>query len=31
MIYELRTFQLAFGGLPEYREVAKTINQDLQY
>lgn len=25
MIYELRTYQLAFGGLPEYLEVAKTM------
>jgi len=24
MIYELRTYQLAFGSLPEYLEVAKT-------
>ena len=25
MIYELRTYQLAFGGLPKYLEVAKTM------
>jgi hypothetical protein len=25
MIYELRTYQLAFGGLAEYLEVAKTM------
>ncbi len=25
MLYELRTYQLAFGGLPEYLEVAKTL------
>jgi hypothetical protein len=25
MIYELRTYQLAFGGIPEYLEVAKTM------
>ena len=27
MIYELRTYQLAFGGLPEYLEVAKTMRR----
>mgnify|MGYP001235531772 CR=1 FL=1 len=25
MIYELRTYQLAFGGLPEYLDVTKTM------
>ena len=25
MIYELRTYQLAFGGLAEYLEVAETM------
>lgn len=29
MIYELRTYQLAFGGLPEYLEVAKTLSSRL--
>jgi hypothetical protein len=24
MIYELRTYQLVFGGLPKYLEIAKT-------